>query len=260
MAVSVSPDRPSDGRTDVAGGRQGIDYSSLAYLSAFDFAVVGSNNGHNGTGGASFLNAPETIIDFSHRSVHVSSQLSKSLAAAYYTVPHTKSYYVGCSTGGRQGFSAIRRYPADFDGVVAGSPALNLNHLSGWTVLLSIRNGALSGTPVVSPEQWEAVRLDILAECDGIDGVVDGIIDDPDRCRYSPARLLCSAAGANAKLCLTREQADVVVFVFSPLRWTNGELIMSRYDPGTSFAFAGIPILSGQFSPFALVPPLPRSQ
>jgi feruloyl esterase len=172
----------------------------------------------------------------------------------YYSRPASKAYYVGCSTGGRQGFKMIQDFPDDFDGVLAGAPAIDFNHLSGWSGMLSRYNGAPSGTPTISVALWEAVRLDIVAQCDKLDGVEDGIIDDPDLCDYDPKGLICDAEGTEAdQLCLSESQAEVVRKVFSPLLGEDGELLYPRYDPGTSFSGAAQLIFGGNLFPYALV-------
>jgi len=229
----------------------GVDHSSLTFLSSFNFAVVGSNNGHDGIGGSAFLNAPEVVKDFVYRAVHTEAVVSKEIVKKYYSCPAKKSYYVGCSTGGRQGFKMIQDFPDDFDGVLAGAPAIDCNHLLGWGGIMSRYNGAPSGVPIISVALWEVVTLDMIAQCDLIDGVRDGIIDDPDLCDYDPKGLLCS--DTRTANCLTNTQAEIVRKVFSPIKTPEGELIYPRYDPGNSFAAAAQLYFSGTFPFLAYV-------
>jgi feruloyl esterase len=180
--------------------------------------------------------------------------VSKAVVKNYYCRPASKAYYVGCSTGGRQGFKMIQDFPDDFDGVLAGAPAIDFNHLLGWGGMLSRYNGAPSGTPTISVALWEAVRLDIIAQCDKLDGVEDGIIDDPDLCDYDPKGLLCDANETEVDpLCLSTLQAEIVRKVFSPLLGEDGELLYPRYDPGTSFSGTAQIIFAGNLFPFSLV-------
>lgn len=105
------------------GGLAGcIQYPELSYMASLGFAVVGSNNGHNGTSGAAFLNNPDIVHDFASRAVHTSAVVGKEVAKAYYGVEQKKSYSTGCSTGGRQGLKSVQEWPEDFDGVIAGAP------------------------------------------------------------------------------------------------------------------------------------------
>ncbi|KAF8252777.1 tannase and feruloyl esterase [Wilcoxina mikolae CBS 423.85] len=234
------------------GGLNGcIDYSNLDYLSSFNFAVVGSNNGHNGTSGKPFLNAPEVIKDFAWRAIHTEAKISKKIAKSYYSRPHTKSYYVGCSTGGRQGFRAVQDFPKDFDGVLAGAPAFDFNHLQGWSAMLSRYTGAPSGTPTISSELLQVVAKDVIAQCDMLDGVKDGIIDNPDRCDYRPEALLCDKNSASGALCLTASQVETVRKIFSPLYGSEGELLYPRYDPGAGFSGPAMLMFGGNLFPFA---------
>ncbi|KAF8251474.1 tannase and feruloyl esterase [Wilcoxina mikolae CBS 423.85] len=237
------------------GGLNGcVDHSSLTFLSSFNFAVIGSNNGHDGTGGASFLNSPEVLKDFAYRAIHTEAVVSKEIVKKYYSYAAKKSYYVGCSTGGRQGFKMIEDFPDDFDGVLAGAPAIDFNHLLGWGGIMSRLNGAPSGIPIISPALWQVVTLDMLAQCDLIDGVLDGIIDNPDLCDYDPAGLLCT--NILTENCLTNSQIEIVRKVFSPITGPDGELeaelIYPRYDPGMSFLGTAQLYFSGLFSFFAL--------
>lgn len=99
-----------------------IQYPDLAYSSELGFATVGANNGHNGTSGRAFYKNMDVVHDFVDRSLHTGVVVGKEITKRYYGTAHKKSYYLGCSTGGRQGFKAVQSYPNDFDGVVAGAP------------------------------------------------------------------------------------------------------------------------------------------
>jgi len=116
------------------GGLSGcIQYEDIAYGTSFGFATVGANNGHNGTSGEAFYMKSQVVADFAYRSVHTGVVVGKEIVKAYYQKDYTKSYYLGCSTGGRQGFKEAQDFPNDFDGIVAGAPALAFNNLSSWS-------------------------------------------------------------------------------------------------------------------------------
>lgn len=219
----------------------GVDYRSLDYGSALGFATVGSNNGHDGGRGESFLNNPESVNDFAHRAIHVQTLAGKQIAQAYYGQSHEKSYYLGCSTGGRQGFMSALRYPEDFDGIVAGSPAVNFNRLTGSTAMLARYVGAPNATAEGNPsfiplETWKVVSQEILRQCDEIDGVKDGIITEPDLCDFQPERLLCSDSQRASKECLSVAQVEALKKIYSPLRGSDGNVLFPRYDPGAEAA------------------------
>jgi feruloyl esterase len=116
------------------GGLGGcIQYTDVAYGTSFGFATVGANNGHNGTSGEAFYKNTEIVADFAYRSLHTGVVVGKAITKAYYGKKYTKSYYLGCSTGGREGFKEVQDFPQDFDGVVVGAPAVAFNNLSSWS-------------------------------------------------------------------------------------------------------------------------------
>ncbi|GLB36722.1 putative tannase and feruloyl esterase [Lyophyllum shimeji] len=214
-----------------------IDYSNLDYGASMHFAAVGSDNGHDGNNGQVFLNQPEVINDFAFRAIHVEAVIGKQIVQAYYKRAHQKSYYLGCSTGGRQGTQAALKFPDDFDGIVAGSPATDWNHLMAWSVEL----GRIVGAPKASTSPnfipvalWNVIHDAVMRQCDGLDGVMDGIITEPDDCNFDAMSLLCS--GQNTTNCLSAAQVAALKKVYSPLIGENGQLLYPRYDPGTTVA------------------------
>ncbi|KAJ7135907.1 tannase and feruloyl esterase [Mycena epipterygia] len=229
------------------GGLGGcMAYRELEYGSALHFATVGSNNGHDGNSGLPFLGNPEVINDFAFRSIHIEAVVGKQIVEAYYGRPHHKSYYVGCSTGGRQGTQTALKYPEDFDGIIAGAPATDFNHLIHWTGMLARYIGApnpSSSPAFISPELWQIVAAEILKQCDGIDGVVDGIIIEPDACDFHPEALVCQ--GENSGTCLNPPQIEALNKIYSPLYGDRGELLFPRYDPGSEGIYIGM--FDGQF-------------
>ncbi|KAJ6530000.1 tannase and feruloyl esterase [Mycena vulgaris] len=218
------------------GGLGGcIDYANLDYGSSLHFAAVGSDNGHDGNSGSVFLDHPEVINDFAFRAVHVEAVIGKQIVRAYYGTAAAKSYYLGCSTGGRQGTQAALKFPGDFDGIVAGSPATDFNHLTVWQGILSHYVGAPTSNASPSPKflppaLWAVVSAEILRQCDALDGVVDGIITEPDACDFRPETVQCT--GRNTTGCLTPTQVESVKNVFTPLFGGQGQLIYPRYSPG----------------------------
>ncbi|KAJ6571629.1 tannase and feruloyl esterase [Mycena capillaripes] len=235
------------------GGLGGcISYRDLDYGSAHHFATVGSNNGHDGNTGRPFLGHPEVLNDFTFRSIHVEAVIGKQIVETYYGRPHHKSYYLGCSTGGRQGTHSALKYPEDFDGIIAGAPATDFNHLMHWGAMLAIYMGAPnppSSPAFITPDLWKIVADEVLNQCDGNDGVLDGIITEPDVCNFRPEALLCTQGdGAN---CLSPPQVEALRKIYSPV-YDNGELIYPRYDPGSESIHTGGGLLSGQFPPYTL--------
>ncbi|KPI42761.1 putative feruloyl esterase B-2 [Cyphellophora attinorum] len=221
----------------MATGNGGIDgcikYEDMAYGLSHGFAVTGTNNGHNGTGGEAFLNNEDVIIDFSYRALHNATEAAKTLIEAFYGNPANKSYYLGCSGGGRQGMQAASLYPEDYDGVVIGAPALNFNYMSTWRASFYNITGPANSTGFITKDAWTGLIHDeILRQCDMLDGVDDGILADPSLCAaiFRPEALLCS--GDNTTDCLSPKQVEAVRRVYSPLYGTSGQLIYPGLSPG----------------------------
>ncbi|KAJ8092145.1 hypothetical protein PM082_023969 [Marasmius tenuissimus] len=217
------------------GGLNGcIKYPDLVYTTSLGFAAVGANNGHNGTSGAPFDDAPEVVNDFAYRSIHTNAVVGKQITKSFYGEPHKKSYYLGCSTGGRQGLKSVEDFPEDFDGVVAGAPAANFNGLLAWSGHFLTEITGNSTQPTFIPlDLWKGLIHDsIFSQCDGIDGVKDGIIEDPNLCDYDPSVLLCQGGDSDSD-CLTEDQVETVRKVFSPFLSSDGQTVLyPRAQPG----------------------------
>ncbi|KAJ7770430.1 tannase and feruloyl esterase [Mycena metata] len=233
------------------GGLGGcIDYGSLDYGTSLHFATVGSNNGHEGNDGIVFLNQPEVVNDFAFRAIHVETVIGKQITEAYYGRPHDKAYYLGCSTGGRQGTQAALKYPNDFDGILAGAPATDFNHLLHWAAMLGRAIGApnpSSSPAFIPPAMWKVISAEILQQCDGVDGVLDGIISEPDLCVFRPERLLCTS-GRTLDSCLTPPQVAALHKIYSPVHGRHGDLVYPRFDPGAEGDPLALDLFSGQLS------------
>lgn len=225
------------------GGLSGcVKYNDLNYGARHGFATIGTNNGHDGGRGTPFLNNPGVVEDYVYRSIHLEAEIGKHIIKQFYGEDPNKSYYLGCSTGGRQGFKEAQDFPEDFDGIVAGAPAFNMLALFYWTAQFYIKTGTTDSPSFLSPAQWEIVYKDILRQCDGIDGVVDGVLEDPNLCDYRPESLICGEEAED--LCLTGEQAGTVRAVFSPVYGADGKLVYPRLQPGanaTEIFFNGEP-------------------
>ncbi|KAG9252427.1 tannase and feruloyl esterase [Emericellopsis atlantica] len=224
------------------GGLSGcIQYEDIAYGVSRGFATVGANNGHNGTSGQPFYQNPGALENFVYRSVHLGAVLGKQIAETYYARAHDKSYYLGCSTGGRQGFKAAQEFPTDFDGIVAGAPAFAFANLTSWSGSFYTISGPPGSPTFLTQAQWARVSKDFLDQCDDLDGLVDGIIEDPNLCHYRPEALLCGSKPSTD--CLSGEQAETVRKVFSDLHGKDGALVYPRLQPGgdASLLMSGYP-------------------
>jgi len=227
------------------GGLGGcIQYEDLDYAASLGFASVGTNNGHEGMTGESFLNNSGVIEDFAYRAVHTGVVFGKQVSETFYGKTHSKSYYLGCSTGGRQGFKAVQSFPNDFDGVVAGAPAFSFNNLTSWSSGFLPLTGSPESATFVPLDMWPIIHQDVLAQCDMLDGVADGILESPDLCHYDPAGLLCTSDRNTT--CLTAAQVQTVRKSYAPLLSADGSLIYPRLQPGAEGTEAPFTLFTGR--------------
>ncbi|KHO00735.1 Tannase/feruloyl esterase [Metarhizium album ARSEF 1941] len=217
----------------ISTGNGGVDgcvkYEDLAYTTANGFAAMGTNNGHNGTTGVPFLNNPDVVEDFSYRALHTGTTAGKLLTSRFYKKPPAHSYYIGCSLGGRMGVKAAEAFPGDYDGIVAGCPAVDFLHLQGERAMFYTITGPAGAPNFVRPELWTGLIHDeVLRQCDLIDGVQDGIIEVPDKCHFNPEALQCPT---RAK-CLNSQQVLQLKTIYATYKYPDGSLIFPRMNPG----------------------------
>jgi len=178
------------------GGWAGnISYGGLAAALQRNYATASTDTGHEG-GTASFaVGHPEKMIDFGYRAIHEMTVQAKAIIAAYYGAGARWSYWNGCSTGGRQGLMEAQRFPHDYNGIAAGAPAAYLSHLrfvSIWIAKATLEDPA----SYIPPSKYPLIHTAALSACDALDGITDGIIDDPTRCHFDPAVLTCKGSDA----------------------------------------------------------------
>ena len=174
-----------------------------------------------------------------------STSFLQMMFVSFYGEAHTKSYYIGCSGGGRQGIQAAYLNPEDYDVILAGAPALHFNYMSAWRASFFTITGSANDTRFIPASVWQSlVRDEVLKQCDELDGVDDGIIVDSRGCAetFNPESLQCSDESTDN--CLTAEQVEVVRKVFSPLYGIDGELIYPGLAPGAE-SLATQRLLSG---------------
>lgn len=193
---------------------------ALAYNALADgYATVGTDTGHEGhpLDGSWALHNLERVVSFGHQAVHRTVVIAKALTEDYYAQPISRSLFVGCSRGGGQGLMSAQRYPDDFDGILAGAPAFD------WTGEIGARNITLSqhmfpdpadlSVAVVTPGMQRVLGEAVLAQCDSLDGLSDGIINDPRSCDFDPASLACAVNEQES--CLDADALAAVKAVYS---------------------------------------------
>jgi feruloyl esterase len=158
------------------------------------------------------------VVDFSHLGIHEMTVLGKQVIAAWYGRPVQRSYFQGCSTGGRQGMMETQRYPDDYDGVIAGAPVYTLLVQTSSVFRSNIFNAPGAG---FDAEQLKRVNAAVLAACDALDGLVDGVVTDPRRCDWDPAALQCGP-GAKPGSCLVPAQVNALRQAYATVRTRSG--------------------------------------
>jgi len=204
------------------------------------YAVVANDMGHRGASPLDGLWArgnPEAQIDFGYRATHVATLAAKAIVERYYGTPAQRSYFEGCSTGGRQALVLAQRFPADYDGIIAGCPVLS-PALEAMHVAAAVRaNQDTRGSAVLKAEQLPLVNSAVLAACDAKDGFKDGIIADPRACNFDPNKMRCK--GRTTADCLTPLQADAVRKIYLGARNSRGEaLTLGGALPGSELQWA----------------------
>jgi feruloyl esterase len=178
------------------------------------YATSSTDTGHPGNTGSFALGHPEKTVDFGWRAVHEMTVASKAIIAAFYDSGPRLSYWNGCSAGGRQALKEAQRFPADYDGIIAGAPGLD------WTGRASqaVRGAQLlkDESARLSPAKAQLLHTAVVDACDALDGLKDGLIADPTKCTFDPMVLQCK--GADEAACLTASQVKTARTLYSPLR------------------------------------------
>ena len=190
-----------------------IPYPALGDAIRAGYASAGTDTGHVGNTARFVPGHPEKMIDYGYRAVHEMTVAAKAITAAFYGTAPARSYWNGCSTGGRQGLMEAWRYPADYDGIIAGAP---VNHRTRQLTaeLWVARAVHASEASYIPPPKYPAIHRAAVEACDGNDGLKDGLIDDPRQCRFDPQALQCTAADGDS--CLTAPQVAAARQIYSP--------------------------------------------
>jgi feruloyl esterase len=198
------------------------------------FAVAQTDTGHDASREplGSFAVSPQKLVDYAYRAVHVTAVTAKEIAKAYYGDGVERSYFHGCSTGGRQGLISAQRFPTDFDGIVVGAPVLDF---TGTMLQFAHIHRAMRDAPGLI-DKIDDVASRVYAKCDEVDGLVDGLLDDPRRCAFDPAKDVpaCQASAAG-KGCLTPEEVTALRAVYDPVV-VNGVTVYAGLPVGAEVA------------------------
>ncbi len=223
------------------GGWNGtMGYGPLAEGVKRGFATAGTDTGHAG-GSASFaMGHPEKLTDFAYRAVHEMTVTSKAIVQNFYGSAPRYSYWNGCSTGGRQGLKEAQKFPADFDGIVAGAPANYQTHLHVWSIWVAQE---MNKTPdsYLPPAKLAVLHKAVVAACDATDGVTDGLLNDPTKCHFDPKTIECK--GADSATCLSSAQVAAVQAIYAGPKNSSGKEVFPTFEPGSELGWS---ILGGK--------------
>ncbi len=193
------------------------------------YATASTDTGHSGGDASWALGHPEKLVDYGHRAIHEMTEKAKLVIKAFYGDGPKRSYFASCSNGGRQGLMEAQRYPNDYDGIVAGAPANAFSQiLTGfaWNMQLLLNDPA----SYIPAKKLKAIETAVLAACDARDGVKDGVLDDPTKCGFDTAVLLCK--GAETDECLTEKQVAALKQIYAGPRNARGQQIIPGFTPG----------------------------
>jgi len=229
------------------GGWAGtINYPAMAQALARGYATTSTDTGHSTPGGSFALGHPEKLTDYAYRSEHEMTVQAKAVISAFYGNVPARSYFNGCSTGGRQALTEAWRYPDDFDGIIAGAAANPKTHLDTWRIWMGLETLKDPATRIPK-EKYPAIHQAVLAACDARDGLKDGLISDPPSCHFDPQVLACKEGDEPG--CLTPKQVQSVRTILGPAKSPRtGEEIFPGYQPGTELAWG---LLIGGPDPYA---------
>jgi feruloyl esterase len=155
---------------------------------------------------------PEKLVDYGDRAVHLTALAAQALVEAYYGERARHTYFTGCSDGGRESLMEAQRYPGDFDGYLVGAPGIDIPN-----TLISSAGAVQALEALPAAEKIGAAQLTALAKagmerCDALDGLSDGVIEDPRICRFKPSELICKDTKSSS--CLTPGQAAAVQKIY----------------------------------------------
>jgi feruloyl esterase len=229
------------------GGFSGaIPLFAMSPMLSRGYAVAATDTGHEGHGAdASWaMGHPEKQIDFGYRAVHEMTLRAKQVVSAFYTTAPRLAYWNGCSSGGKQGLKEAQQFPEDYDGIIAGAPANYWTHLLTQilSVAQAVRKDPSSGIP---QSKYGLIHEAVLDTCDALDGVKDGLLEDPRTCRFDPEVLRCKAG--DEPTCLTAPQVAALKAVYAPV--TNprsGRTVFPGLSVGSEVGWGDLP------QPFAI--------
>jgi len=213
--------------------------SGLAGIMQRGFVAAATDTGHVDDRYEWAIGHPEKWADWGYRAVHITAIVTKQLAQTYYGKRIQHSYWNSCHNGGNQGLNEAQRYPEDFDGIITGDPAFYISHLQPGSLYLSwlaLKDG-VKGPNYIPTAKLAVINRAVLDACDGNDGLVDGLIENPLTCKFDPASIQCpdNIDGAS---CLTAAQVDTVRKIYEGAKFKDGTQIYAGFERGSELSWS----------------------
>jgi feruloyl esterase len=252
VAATLTPTKESDIKIEVwlpiagwngklqavgNGGWNGnIDTNALAGAVRRGYAGTSTDTGHQG-GAGPWMQNPEKLTDWAHRSVHETAVAAKALVNTFYGEAPKFSYFTGCSAGGRQALVAAQRYPADFDGIVAGSPGADWTSraISAVRVQQVFEKDPAARVPAA---KFPAINAAVMNKCDALDGVKDNVLENPKACTFDPAVLACKGTPDNS--CLTPQEIETVRAIYASPANPKSKREIAGLAPGSETSWTDL--------------------
>jgi len=255
VAVTLKPGSQSDIKAEVwlpssgwngklqvvgNGGFAGtISYPAMANALSAGYAAASTDTGHTGPSANTFANE-DVLVDFAHRAIHETAVAAKTTVQGFFGNAAKLSYFNGSSTGGRQAGTAAQRYPDDFDGIVGGAPASHTSTQAFGQIWFY--QALADPASALSREKLTLLHDAVLDACDGLDGVKDGVLENPLVCKFDPQVLACKP-GSESASCLTPAQVDGVRRIYAgPSNPRTGEHIFAGLERGSELGWNPVPV------------------
>lgn len=224
------------------GGFVGTVDNQVEEVANRGFATVGTDTGHQASGiqAGWALDNLERQVNYGYLGVHRTAEVAKAIVRAYYGRDAAYAYFLGCSNGGRQALMEAQRFPGDFDGIVAGAPAYDFTRIAASFIThaqATFPDPADLKTSAVSPAELRLAAAGALEACDGSDGVKDGVIDQPQTCRFTVSTVKPCPDDVPAEDCVTRKGRTALARIYAPISGPDGEIypgqpVGGEADPG----------------------------
>ena len=201
------------------------------------YAAASTDAGHKVADTHWLLKSPRRAANYAWRANHLLAIDAKAVVRAFYGAPLRRSIFVGCSGGGRQALTEVQRFPEDYDAVIAGAPGPKTPEMSARRMWEMVQHTRFTG--VLQQADWTRIAAEAVRRCDALDGLSDGVIEDPRRCTFRPRDMACAHAAEAG--CLTPDQVALAERVYAPLVDENGRRIDDGLLPGVPVSPALVP-------------------